>query len=80
MLRKALKASVPCDRGSTFMWGGAIFSVKYGPVPGFSGGSEYSVTPGQSFSASLYFRFMGKDSCTSLCAIYGCSWDTQQEN
>ena len=28
------------------MWGGGpIFSVKSGPVPGFSGRSEYSVTP-----------------------------------
>ena len=25
---------------------GLIFAVKLGPVPGFSGGSEYSVTPG----------------------------------
>ena len=25
---------------------GAHFSVKSGPVPGFHGGSEYSVTPG----------------------------------
>ena len=37
------QASAHCIRGSTLMWG-AIFSVKSGPVPGFSGGSEYSVT------------------------------------
>ena len=38
------QASVPCVRGSTCTWG-PIFSVKPLPVPGFSGGSEYSVTP-----------------------------------
>ena len=37
------QASAPCVSGST-SWGGPIFSVKSGPVPGFSGGSEYSVT------------------------------------
>ena len=31
------QASAPCVRGSTFTWG-PIFSVKSGPVPGFSGG------------------------------------------
>ena len=40
---KDKQASTPCVRGRTFSWG-PIFSVKSGPVPGFSGGSEYSVT------------------------------------
>ena len=31
------QASAPCVRGSTFTWG-PIFSVKSGPVSGFSGG------------------------------------------
>ena len=40
------QASAPCVRGSILMWGGgSILSVKSGLVPGFSGGSEYSVTP-----------------------------------
>ena len=39
------QASAPCVRVSILMWGGCIFSVKSAPVPGFSGGSEYSVTP-----------------------------------
>ena len=37
------QVSAPCVRGSTVMWG-PTFSVKSGLVPGFSGGSEYSVT------------------------------------
>ena len=39
------QGSAPCARGSTLMWG-PIFLVKSGPVPGFSGASEYYVTPG----------------------------------
>ena len=39
------QTSVPCVRGSTIMWGGGLFSVKSGPVLGFSRGSEYFVTP-----------------------------------
>ena len=38
------QASATCVRGSIFMWG-PIFSVKSGPVPRFSGRSEYSLTP-----------------------------------
>ena len=38
------QASAPCFRGSTLMWG-PIFSVKSGLVPGFSGRSQYSITP-----------------------------------
>ena len=40
-----MQASAPFVRGNTLMWG-PIFSVKSGPVSDFSGGSEYSVTPG----------------------------------
>ena len=41
------QVSAPCVKGSTFMsgGGGAHIFWKSRPVPGFSGGSEYSVTP-----------------------------------
>ena len=47
VLRKALKISkpLPLVSGEPHLLGGLIFSVKSWPVPGFSGGSEYSVTP-----------------------------------
>ena len=47
MLRKALKISkpLPLVSGEAHLLGRLIFSVKSGLVPGFSGGSEYSVTP-----------------------------------
>ena len=35
---------LPLVPGEAHLLGGPIFSVKSGPVPGFSVGSEYSVT------------------------------------
>ena len=48
------QASVPCVRGSTFMWGAHIF-CKIRASAGFSGGSEYSVTPVKISSLSCSF-------------------------
>ena len=47
LLRKAQKISrpLPLVSGEAHNGGGPRFPVKSGLVPGFSGGSEYSVTP-----------------------------------
>ena len=60
------QSSAPCVRGSTFTWG-PIFSVKSGPVPGFSGGSEYSVTLGMGVSGTDvdYQRHDDRGRCVS---------------
>ena len=49
------EACAPCVRGSMLVWG-PIFSVKFGLVPGFSGGSDYSVTLG-----GISLAFMRED-------------------